>query len=59
MSHHAICPVSGLTIDNPVLSPHIEYEGMELFFCCPSCEDTFLREPDYYISGHRSFSFSN
>jgi YHS domain-containing protein len=59
MSRHSICPVSSLTIDNPDLSLHIEYEGMWLYFCCPSCEDTFLRDPDYYISGHRSFRFSN
>ncbi|WP_083909929.1 YHS domain-containing protein [Gracilimonas tropica] len=57
MSRHATCPVSGLAIDNPDLSLQIEYEGIWLYFCCPSCEDTFLREPDHYISGHRSFYF--
>jgi YHS domain-containing protein len=41
MSGHAICPVSGLTINNPDLSLHVEYEGMLLYFCFLSCEGFF------------------
>jgi YHS domain-containing protein len=58
MPHHAICPVSGLPVENPDDSQHIEYEGMQLFFCCISCEDTFLKDPRHYLPGNGSYLFT-
>lgn len=55
MAHHETCPVSGLIVNNLDASLYFEYEGMRLYFCCSSCEDNFLREPDYYLSGNGSF----
>ncbi|MGK7370120.1 MAG: YHS domain-containing protein [Candidatus Halalkalibacterium sp. M3_1C_030] len=54
MAHHETCPVSGLQIDDLATAPNMEYEGKTLYFCCPSCQDTFLEDPDHYISGSAS-----
>ncbi len=55
MSRYVICPVSGLSVESPDDSQYLEYEGMQLFFCCTSCEDNFLKDPDYYLAGNGSY----
>jgi|AntRauTorcE11898_2_1112593.scaffolds.fasta_scaffold10104_3 YHS domain-containing protein len=55
MAHHETCPVSGLQIEDPVAAPAMEYAGLSLYFCCPSCQDTFLENPDHYLSGSASY----
>lgn len=60
MLHHTHCPVSGLLIEVVKdVSLHIHYEGMELYFCCLSCEDTFLKDPDRYLAGKDSYRSFN
>jgi YHS domain-containing protein len=55
MTRHETCPVSGLPIDDLGMAPNMEYTGLLLYFCCPSCQDTFLEDPDRYLSGSASY----
>lgn len=41
------CPVMGHKIDK---SSYLDYEGQRVYFCCDSCKDKFLKEPDKYFS---------
>ena len=41
------CPVMGGPIDKDVF---VEYKGKKVYFCCPGCEDTFLKDPEKHIS---------
>jgi len=40
------CPVMGGEINKDVF---VEYKGKKVDFCCPGCEDTFLKDPEKYI----------
>jgi YHS domain-containing protein len=40
------CPVMGGAIDR---SAYVDYKGKRVYFCCPGCKETFLKEPDRYI----------
>ena len=42
-----VCPVMGGPIQKDVF---VEYQGKKVYFCCPGCEETFLKDPDKYIS---------
>jgi YHS domain-containing protein len=41
-----VCPVMGGKIDKNV---HVDYQGQRIYFCCPSCKETFLKEPEKYM----------
>jgi len=41
-----VCPVLGNKIDKNVF---IDYQGQRIYFCCPSCKETFLKEPEKYM----------
>ena len=41
-----ICPVMGGKIDKDV---YVDYEGYRVYFCCSSCKDEFLKEPEKYM----------
>ena len=41
-----VCPVMGGKIDKNV---HVDYQGQRIYFCCPSCKETFLKEPEQYM----------
>jgi YHS domain-containing protein len=41
-----VCPVMGGEIDKNV---HIDYQGQRIYFCCPACKETFLKEPEKYM----------
>ena len=52
-----LCPVMGNPIDKTVFT---EYQGKKVYFCCPSCIETFNKNPQEYISKLPQFSdFSN
>lgn len=40
------CPVMGGKIDKNV---YADYEGKRVYFCCTSCRQEFLKNPDKYI----------
>ncbi len=40
------CPVMGGPIDKDVF---IIYQGKKVYFCCPGCEASFLKEPEKYL----------
>lgn len=41
------CPIKGGKIDKDVYS---DYKGHRIYYCCPGCDKTFLKNPDKYIS---------
>ena len=41
------CPVMGNKIDKDV---YVDYQGQRVYFCCPSCKETFLKDPEKYFS---------
>ena len=45
---NTICPVSGEQIDEIAKATYV-YEGKIYNFCCPSCIDTFKKDPQKYI----------
>ena len=45
------CPVMGGEINKEV---YVDYKGQRVYFCCPGCEGTFLKEPEKYLEKMRS-----
>jgi YHS domain-containing protein len=41
-----VCPVRGDPINKEVF---IDYKGNRIYFCCPSCEDTFKKDAEKYL----------
>jgi Cu(I)/Ag(I) efflux system membrane fusion protein len=41
------CPIMGGKIDEQYFTV---YEGKKVYFCCPGCEQEFLKEPEKYLS---------
>ena len=41
-----VCPVMGGKIDKNV---SVDYQGQRIYFCCPSCKETFMKEPEKYM----------
>lgn len=45
-SEQTLCPV----MDNPINKELFTvYKGKKVYFCCPGCEGTFLKDPEKYI----------
>ncbi|MBU0742524.1 YHS domain-containing protein [bacterium] len=42
------CPVTGNPIDENVF---VVYQGQKIYFCCPGCDETFLKTPETYFDG--------
>ena len=42
------CPVSGKSID-AAKSPHIDYQGQRIYFCCEHCPAKFKADPEKYF----------
>jgi Cu(I)/Ag(I) efflux system membrane fusion protein len=40
------CPVMGGEINKELFT---DYNGMRIYFCCPGCEDEFLKDPQTYL----------
>jgi Cu(I)/Ag(I) efflux system membrane fusion protein len=45
------CPIMGGEINREVF---VDYKGQRIYFCCPGCEGTFLKEPEKYLEKMRS-----
>ena len=43
-----VCPVSGEAIDK-AKSPHVDYQGQRIYFCCDKCPVKFKADPDKYF----------
>lgn len=43
------CPVSGETIDKAT-SPHVDWEGQRVYFCCDKCPPKFKADPEKYFA---------
>ncbi|MCK5564892.1 MAG: efflux RND transporter periplasmic adaptor subunit [Planctomycetes bacterium] len=41
-----VCPVMGGAINKDIF---VEYKGKKVYFCCPGCEDIFLKDPEKYM----------
>jgi YHS domain-containing protein len=52
-----ICPTCGCSLVRLGIpresATHYEHEGRELHFCCQSCLDRFLGDPDLYLDRSR------
>ena len=42
------CPVSGETIKKSEASEKYEYKGKMYYFCCPNCQEKFVKDPEKY-----------
>ncbi len=42
-----VCPVMGGKIDKNV---YADYQGQRIYFCCPSCVESFFNEPEKYMN---------
>ena len=41
-----VCPVMGGKINKDL---YVDYQGQRIYFCCSSCKETFLKEPEKYM----------
>ncbi len=41
-----LCPVMGGAVNKMYF---IEYQGKKVYFCCPGCEEVFLKDPEKYM----------
>jgi YHS domain-containing protein len=46
----AIDPVCGMDVDEKNAPAKTEYEGVEYYFCSPTCKQEFQEDPEEYIS---------
>lgn len=44
-----VCPVSGKPIDK-AKSPHLDYQGQRIYFCCNQCPAKFKADPEKYFA---------
>ncbi|MBC8426091.1 YHS domain-containing protein [bacterium] len=42
------CPITGNPVDESVF---IAYQGQKIYFCCPGCDETFLKSPETHFAG--------
>lgn len=45
----AIDPVCGMTVEIAHARHHSNYDGREIYFCCPACKKQFERDPQPYL----------
>ncbi|MGD9874865.1 MAG: efflux RND transporter periplasmic adaptor subunit [Kiritimatiellia bacterium] len=45
-----MCPVMGGKISK---EHYADYNGMRIYFCCPSCKEPFLKDPETYLQKMR------
>ena len=41
-----ICPVMGNEVDPDLF---VDYQGRRIGFCCPGCDERFLKDPEKYL----------
>lgn len=44
-----VCPVSGKEITKSEAKGSYEYEGKTYYFCCESCKEKFMKDPEKYL----------
>jgi YHS domain-containing protein len=44
----ATCPVTGESFTIAKKTAHAEYKGKHVYFCCPSCQKSFDKDPEKY-----------
>ena len=44
----ATCPVTGEEFTIAKDTPHAEYKGKPVYFCCPGCKTAFDKDPEKY-----------
>jgi YHS domain-containing protein len=44
-----VCPVSGEAIDKAT-SPHVDWQGQRIYFCCTKCPVKFKADPEKYFA---------
>jgi hypothetical protein len=47
-------PVCGMSVEPASAGASLEYQGREIWFCSPGCQDRFQRDPDRYRSAPSS-----
>lgn len=47
------CPVMAGPINKEIF---VEYQGKKVYFCCDSCKEMFLKEPQKYLAKLPQFS---
>ena len=47
VSEQTVCPVMEGPSNKELFT---EYKGKKVYFCCAGCEETFLKDPEKYIS---------
>lgn len=40
------CPIKGGELDKKV---YTDYKGQRIYYCCPGCDKTFLKNPEKYL----------
>ncbi len=50
------CPVMGGAINKKYV---IEYKGKKVYFCCPGCDEIFLKDPNAYMDKLPQFKDAN
>ncbi|HMP75560.1 MAG TPA: efflux RND transporter periplasmic adaptor subunit [Kiritimatiellia bacterium] len=45
------CPIIGGAIDREVF---VDYRGLRIYFCCPGCDEDFLKDPEAMLSRMRA-----
>jgi P-type Cu+ transporter len=43
-------PVCGMTVNDPVTAPKVEYKGKMYYFCSPGCGVRFKKDPDNFLA---------
>jgi len=46
-----LCPIGGSEIDR---HDFVDVQGWRVYFCCPGCDEEFLRDPDRHLSRMRA-----
>jgi len=44
------CPIMGY---KPTEKLFVDYQGKRIYFCCASCPETFMKDPDTYLQKMR------
>ncbi|HMO50997.1 MAG TPA: efflux RND transporter periplasmic adaptor subunit [Kiritimatiellia bacterium] len=51
MRPQTLCPIAGGKIDH---NDYVDYGGYRIYFCCPGCDEEFLKDPDKHLRRMRA-----
>ncbi len=46
LKSQTLCPVMGGKINKDI---YLDYQSQRIYFCCPSCKEPFLKDPEKYM----------